>query len=112
MTSAKMYVFAVAALLGSVYSQATAATVQPAKPTIAKICTSCHKAEPGMLRGHFDNVSFKSQTIQLKIDDAVTLLKFDEKALKVVNEAKVSGNGELLKNNKIKKGHLPKKKVI
>ena len=105
MTSAKMYVFAVAALLGSVYSQATAATVQPAKPTIAKICTSCHKAEPGMLRGHFDNVSFKSQTIQLKIDDAVTLLKFDEKALKVVNEAKVSGNGELLKNNKIKKGH-------
>lgn len=86
----------------------TVALAEPApaaKSTIAKICTNCHKAEPGVLRGHFDNVSFKSKSIQLKIDDAVELLKFDEKTINVVNDEKKTGDGELLKNNKIKKGH-------
>jgi rhodanese-related sulfurtransferase len=80
-------------------------TAPPAKPTIAKICTNCHKAAPGVLRGHFDNVSIKSKAIQMKIDDAVEIIKFDEKSIVVVNDEKIVGDGELLKNNKIKKGH-------
>lgn len=84
-----------------------AAVTAPAAPkaTIAKICTNCHKAEAGVLRGNFDSVSFKSKAIQLKIDDAVELLKFDEKTIVVVNEGRKTGDGELLKNNKVKKGH-------
>ena len=76
-----------------------------AKPTIAKICTNCHKAEPNVLRGHFDTVSFKAQTIQMKIDGSVILVKFDEDDIKVTNDARKTGDGELLKDNKIKKGH-------
>lgn len=76
-----------------------------AKPTIAKICTNCHKAEPGAVRGNFDLVSFKAKTIQVKIDDAVELFKFDEDEIKVVNGAGKTGDGEFLKDNLIKKGH-------
>ncbi len=74
-----------------------------ARPTIAKICTNCHKAEAGTLRGTFDSVAFKSKTIQLKIDDSVELVKFDEDDLKVVNGAGKAGDGELLRSTK--KGH-------
>lgn len=73
------------------------------KPTLAKLCTSCHKAEHGMLRGYFDNVAFKAKTIQVRIDDAVELVKFDEDDIKVINSEGKSGDGELLK--KAKKGH-------
>jgi hypothetical protein len=86
----------------------TVALAEPApaaKSTIAKICTNCHKPEAGILRGHFDNISFKSQAIQVKIDDAVEIVKFDEASIKVTNEEKKNGNGDLLRNNKIKKGH-------
>lgn len=76
-----------------------------AKPTIAKICTNCHKAEPNTMRGQFDGVAFKSKTIQLKIDDSVELFKFVEGDIKVVNGEGKSGDGELMKNNKVKKGH-------
>lgn len=74
-----------------------------AKPTLAKLCTSCHKAEQGSLRGYFDSVAFKAKTIQVKIDDGVELLKFDEDDIKVINSEGKSGDGELLK--KAKKGH-------
>lgn len=95
-------------VLFSQYALCSLAMAEPApagKPTIAKICLNCHKAEPGTLRGHFDGVSLKSKVIQLKIDDGVELLKFDEKAIQVVNEARQAGDAELLKNNKLKKGH-------
>ena len=77
--------------------------VPAARATIAKICTNCHKAEPGVLRGYFDNVAFKAKTIQLKIDEATELVKFDEDDLKVVNGEGKSGDGELLRSTK--KGH-------
>lgn len=76
-----------------------------AKPTIGKMCTSCHKAEPGAVRGYFDLVAFKAKTIQVKIDDAVELFAFDEDEIKVVNGAGKTGDGEFLKDNKVKKGH-------
>jgi len=86
-------------------AEPSAPAVSPAKPIIAKICTNCHKAEPGSVRGHFDIVTFKAKTIQVKIDDAVEQFKFDEDEIKVVNGAGKSGDGEFLKDNLIKKGH-------
>ena len=76
-----------------------------AKPTIAKICTNCHKAEANTVQGYFDSVAFKAKTIQVKVDDATELIKFDEDEIKVVNGAGKTGDGEFLKDNKIKKGH-------
>jgi rhodanese-related sulfurtransferase len=75
------------------------------KPMIAKICTNCHKAEPGAVRGNFDLVSFKVKTILVKIDDVVEQFKFDEDEIKVVNSAGKTGDGEFLKDNLVKKGH-------
>jgi len=82
------------------------------KPSIAKICTNCHKAEPNSVQGYFDNVAFKAKTIQVKIDDATELIKFDEDEIKVVNGAGKIGDGEFLKDNKIKKGHEIKVEYI
>src|SRR5512144_52793 len=55
------------------------------KPAIPQICTTCHKAEAGNLRGLFENVAFKSQAIQLKIDANTEIVRFDPKTLKVVD---------------------------
>jgi len=71
-----------------------------ANPTIARICTSCHKAEPSTLRGTFDKVAFKSNTIQMKIDDAIELVKFDEDDIKVVTAEGKSTDGEALHKTK------------
>ena len=104
----KTLLFTVTACLSSatLFAAELAATpASPAKPTIAKICTNCHKAEPGAVRGNFDLVSFKAKTIQVKIDDAVELFKFDEDDIKVVDGAGKTGDGEFLKDNLVKKGH-------
>lgn len=76
---------------------------KPAKASMAKICINCHKAEASVLRGYFDNVAFKAKTIQVKMDDAVELVKFDEDEIKVVNAEGKAGDGELLR--KTTKGH-------
>lgn len=89
----------------SVLTAFSADQAPPAKPTIAKICTNCHKAEPNTLQGHFDGVAFKAKTIQLKIDDGVELVRFDEDEIKVVNGDGKTGDGDFLKDNKVKKGH-------
>jgi hypothetical protein len=70
----------------SVPQQKTATPAAPqAKPTIAKICTNCHQAEPGNLRGNFDSVAYKTQSIQIKIDDATEILRFDKDKLQLAN---------------------------
>jgi rhodanese-related sulfurtransferase len=92
----------------AILAGSTLAAAEPApapKPTIAKICTTCHKAEVGVLRGYFDNVSLKSKAIQIKIDDATEVLPFDEKSFQVVNEKRENGDVSLLKDQKLKKGH-------
>ncbi len=53
------------------------------KPTQPAVCNNCHKPEPGAVRGYFENVAFKSQSIQLGIDAAKEIVRFDEKTLKV-----------------------------
>jgi len=104
----KMLLFAVIVSLhaAAVFAAEPAApAAKSAKPTIAKQCTLCHKAEQGAMRGSFDLVTFKAKTIQIKIDDAVELFKFDEDEIKVVNGAGKTGDGEFLKDNLVKKGH-------
>jgi rhodanese-related sulfurtransferase len=106
MQQAKIIPFAAVLALSLAALPAVAAESAPvAKPTIAKICTNCHKAEPGAVRGYFDIVTFKAKTIQVKIDDSVELFKFDEDEIKVVNGAGKTGDGEFLKDNLVKKGH-------
>lgn len=105
----KLHPLIVAMVAGISVSAAVTVCAEPttpaAKPTIAKICTNCHKAEPNAVRGYFDNVAFKAKTIQVKIDDATELIKFDEDDIKVVNGEGKTGDGEFLKDNKVKKGH-------
>jgi hypothetical protein len=65
--------------------KSTAPAAPQSKPTMAKICANCHQPDPGNLRGSFDNVSYKTQSIQMKIDDATEILGFDTNTLKVIN---------------------------
>lgn len=62
-----------------------AAAVPLAKSTTAKICSNCHQPQAGSIRGNFDSVAYKTQSIQIKIDDAVEILRFDKAALKLQN---------------------------
>lgn len=77
--------------------------VTMANPSVTRICTSCHSAEPGVLLGLFDSVAFKAKTIQLKMDERIELLKFDEDDIKVTTSEGKNGDGEYLK--KTNKGH-------
>jgi hypothetical protein len=61
-----------------------AAPAAPTKPTVAKVCANCHQPQPGNLRGNFDSVAYKTKSIQVKIDEATEILRFDEK-LKIEN---------------------------
>lgn len=101
----KTLLFAVTACMSAAAAFAAEPAMPAAKATIAKICLNCHKAEPGAVRGHFDIVTFKAKTIQVKIDDAVEQFKFDEDEIKVVNGAGKTGDGEFLKDSLVKKGH-------
>jgi rhodanese-related sulfurtransferase len=86
----------IALLPAAAYAQA------PAKATMPKVCMNCHKPAAGNVSGYFENVAFKSQAIQLSIDDAKEIVRFDPKTLKVVD----AGNpkpAEYLRD--VKKGH-------
>jgi hypothetical protein len=65
--------------------KAAAPAAPQGKPTMAKICANCHQPQPGSLRGNFDSVSYKTQSIQIKIDEAVEILRFDKDTLKIAN---------------------------
>ena len=62
---------------------AVPAAPQP-KATVAKVCANCHQPQPGNLRGNFDSVAYKTRSIQIKIDEATEILRFDDK-LKIEN---------------------------
>ena len=75
--------FAIAALAfmaGGALAQAPAP-----KPTQPAVCNNCHKPAPGTVAGYFENVAFKSQSIQLGIDANKEIVRFDEKTLKVID---------------------------
>jgi len=71
---------ALAAFAVGVQAQAPAA-----KPRMPQVCGTCHTVGPAELRGVFENVAFKSKSIQLKIDGSTEIVRFDEDNLKVVD---------------------------
>ena len=77
---------------GPLFAQAPAA-----KPTMPQVCTNCHQAKPANLQGYFENVAFKSKSIQLKIDAATEIVRFDEGTLKVVTTEK-TGKADMLRD--------------
>jgi hypothetical protein len=91
MSGRKTIVFVCITFLAALFlvlpiSQAQEKAAAPqAKPTIAKLCTNCHQPEPGNLRGNFDSVAYKTQSLQLKIDDVTEIVKFDKATLKLEN---------------------------
>jgi hypothetical protein len=85
----------------SAQEKAAAPANPQAKPAVGKICGNCHTPVQGSLRGNFDSVAYKTQSIQIKIDDAVEILRFDKASLKVQN-VKGENAGEPLRD--IKKG--------
>jgi len=92
--------FAIAALAfaaGGALAQAPAP-----KPTQPAVCNNCHKPAPGTVAGYFENVAFKSQSIQIGIDANKEIVRFDEKTLKVV-DAGVAKKVEFLRE--ARKGH-------
>jgi formate-dependent nitrite reductase cytochrome c552 subunit len=75
-----------AATLMIIASTALAADqAPPAKAKDVKSCAVCHKPEEGQMRAFFDEVSMKSQVIQLKLESTAELVKFDEDQLTIVN---------------------------
>lgn len=73
--------------VGQAFAQEKTATpaAPQAKPTVAKICANCHQPEATSLRGNFDSVAYKTQSIQIRIDEAVEIIRFDKNTLKVAN---------------------------
>jgi len=75
-----------AAVLGFALAPALAqALAAGAKPTMPQVCTSCHKPAPNTIQGYFDNVAFKSTSIQLNLGTSVEIVRFDPKTLKVID---------------------------
>jgi hypothetical protein len=70
-------------IAGQAGAQEKAAAPQ-AKPTVAKVCANCHQPESGTIRGNFDSVAYKTKSIQVKIDEATEILRFDDK-LQIAN---------------------------
>lgn len=66
-------------------SAADQAAAPAPKPVIGKLCLNCHEAQQGSLRGNFEGVAYKTQSIQIKIDDATEIVRFDPANLKIAN---------------------------
>lgn len=73
-----------------------------AKANIPRLCTNCHKPEAGELYGNFENVAFKSRSMQLKIDAATEIVRFDPKAIAVVDAGEAKPADHL---PDVRKGH-------
>lgn len=56
-----------------------------ATASMPAVCTSCHKPVPGAIRGYFENAAFKSQSMQIELGTSKEIVRFDPKALKVVD---------------------------
>ena len=92
----------VTAVLAALAAGPVAAQAPAPKATSPKICMNCHQPMAGSIRGYFDNVAFKSTSIQLAIDDTKEIVRFDPKTLKVT-DADVQKPAEALRE--ARKGH-------
>ena len=89
---------------GTALAQAPAA-----KPSQPAVCNNCHKPEAGVIRGNFENVAFKSQSIQLNLGSHTEIVRFDEKSLKVL-DAGDAKKPEHLRD--VRKGHEARIAVV
>ncbi len=80
------------ALSSTAYAQAPAPA---AKSRMPQVCGNCHKVGANEIRGVFENVAFKSKSIQLKIDANTEIVGFDEATIKVVDVDKVGKSAML-----------------
>jgi rhodanese-related sulfurtransferase len=78
------------------------ALAQPPKPSQPAVCNNCHQPAPGQVAGYFENVAFKSQSIQLGIDAAKEIVRFDPKTLKVIDAGQAKTPEHL---REVRKGH-------
>ena len=92
----------VTAVLAAFAAGPVAAQAPAPKATSPKVCMNCHQPMAGSIRGYFDNVAFKSTSIQLAIDDQKEIVRFDPKTLKVT-DADVKKPAEFLRE--ARKGH-------
>ncbi len=72
------------------------------KPSQPAVCNNCHKPVPGELRGNFENVAFKSTSIQLNIGAGSEVVRFDPKTLKVLDAGDAKKPEHL---REVRKGH-------
>jgi rhodanese-related sulfurtransferase len=72
------------------------------KPSQPAVCNNCHKPAPGTVAGYFENVAFKSQSIQIGIDANKEIVRFDEKTVKVVDAGEAKKPEHL---REVRKGH-------
>jgi rhodanese-related sulfurtransferase len=101
MTTKQLKLYAAALALFPLVAFAQA---QPpaAKQSMPKVCMNCHKPAAGSVSGYFENVAFKSQAIQLSIDDAKEIVRFDPKTIKVIDAGSAKPADYLYE---VKKGH-------
>jgi len=92
----------VTAVLAAFAVGPVAAQAPAPKATSPKVCMNCHQPMAGSIRGYFDNVAFKSTSIQLAIDDAKEIVRFDPKTVKVT-DGDVQKPAEALRE--ARKGH-------
>jgi rhodanese-related sulfurtransferase len=71
------------------------------KPEMPANCAVCHKPADANLRGFFENAAFKSGSIQLNLGTATEIMRFDPKAIQVL-DAGVSKPAEHLRE--VRKG--------
>lgn len=72
------------------------------KPSQPAVCNNCHKPAPGTVAGYFENVAFKSQSIQVGVGDRTEIVRFDEKTLKVVDAGDAKKPEHM---REVRKGH-------
>ena len=71
------------ALVLGAAAPAALAQAPAAKPTIAQVCKACHKVNENQLQGIYENVAFKTRSMQIKIDGHTEIVRFDEKSLRI-----------------------------
>jgi rhodanese-related sulfurtransferase len=84
---------------GAASAQAPAPAARPTQPAV---CNNCHQPAPGQVSGYFENVAFKSQSIQLGIDANKEIVRFDPKTLKVLDAGEPKKVDHL---REVRKGH-------
>ena len=81
------------ALLATIICTPMAMAQDGTKPTIAKLCGSCHEQQQGVMMGFLENISQKSKIIQMDIMSHMEVVKFnDQTTVKYVKDFADIGN--------------------